>query len=90
MPYIAGMIELTVTAKGQITIKKSLLDGLGARVGDKLRVEVRPDGSLVIPPLRRTGQISDAFGMVKPPPGTPPLSIEEMNEIIAKGWAGEL
>jgi bifunctional DNA-binding transcriptional regulator/antitoxin component of YhaV-PrlF toxin-antitoxin module len=84
------MIELTVTAKGQITIKKSLLDGLGARVGDKLHVDVRPDGGLVIPPLRRTGKISDAFGMIKPLPGTPPISIEEMNEIIAKGWAGEL
>ncbi len=84
------MIELTVTAKGQVTIKKSLLDGLGARVGDKLHVDVRPDGGLVIPPLRRTGKISDAFGMIKPHPDTPPISIDEMNEIIAKGWAGEL
>jgi hypothetical protein len=26
----------------------------------------------------------------RPPPGTPPVSIEEMNETIASGWAGEL
>ena len=39
--------------------------------------------------LQRTGKISDAFGLIKPPPGTPPISIDELNEIIAKGWAGE-
>lgn len=90
MPYSVPMPELTLTAKGQITIRKRLLEGLGARPGDKLHVQVRPDGGLVIPPVRRkTRSWDDIVGILKPP-GTPHLSIEEMNEVIAAGWAGEL
>jgi len=37
---------------------------------------------------RRTAKISDLFGILKAPKGVH-LTIEEMNEIIAKGWAGE-
>jgi hypothetical protein len=36
-----------------------------------------------------TGKISDAFGILKRP-GQRAITIEEMNEVIAKGWAGEL
>lgn len=91
MPYFLPMPELTLTAKGQITIRKRLLEGLGARPGDKLHVQVRPDGGLVIPPVRRkTRSWDDIVGILKPPPGAPHLSIEDMNEAIAAGWAGEL
>jgi hypothetical protein len=37
---------------------------------------------------RPTGKISDTFGSLKRK-GNPSLSIEEMNEIIANGWAGK-
>lgn len=85
------MSELTITAKGQITIRKALLEGLGAKPGDRLRVEVRPDGGLVIPPLKRKTRTWDEIaGMLKRPAGVAPVSIEEMNEVIAKGWAGQL
>jgi len=36
-----------------------------------------------------TGKISDVFGILPPPDG-PALTIEEMNDVIARGWAGEL
>ena len=85
------MTSLTVTAKGQITIRKALLEGLGAKPGDRLEVEVQPDGGLLIPPVRRrTRSWADIAGMLKRPQGVAPLSIEEMNEVIAKGWAGQL
>jgi hypothetical protein len=35
-----------------------------------------------------TGKISDAFGTLKRP-GQRRISIEEMNDIIAKAWAGK-
>lgn len=80
------MIELTVTAKGQITIKKSLLEGLGARVGDKLHVDVRPDGGLVIPPVRRTRNFADLAGSMVPPTGVS-VTIDEINDAIAEAGA---
>ena len=87
MPYFHRMAELTLTAKGQITIKKSLLEGLGARPGDKLRVDVRPDGGLVIPPVRRRKVAwADLAGRMIPPTGVS-LTIEEMNEAIADAGA---
>jgi hypothetical protein len=39
--------------------------------------------------MKPSGKISDVFGMLKRE-GRKPMSIEEMNEIIGKGWAGEL
>lgn len=85
------MTALTVTAKGQITIRKALLEGLGAKPGDRLEIVVRPDGGIFIPPLRRkTRSWDEIAGMLKRPKGVAPVSIEEMNETIAKGWAGQL
>jgi looped-hinge helix DNA binding domain, AbrB family len=87
------MTELTLTAKGQITIRKALLEGLGAKPGDRLKVEVRPDGGLVIPPLRRRQKSlswDDLAGSIKPPKHLRGVSIDQMNETIAKGWAGQL
>jgi AbrB family looped-hinge helix DNA binding protein len=79
---------LTVSAKGQITLKKSVLAHLGVRPGQKLAVELKPGGGIELRPAP-TGKISDVFGILKRP-GQRVISIEEMNEIIAKGWAGEL
>lgn len=80
------MPELTVTSKGQITIRKALLDGLGVRPGDKLHVDVRPDGGLVIPPARRTRTFADLAGRMVPPTGVS-LTIDEINDAIAEAGA---
>lgn len=82
------MNAVTITTKGQITLRKELLRHLGVHPGDKISLDKLPDGRIAIRPLTRTGKISDIFGMLKRE-GLPPISIEEMNEIIAKGWAGE-
>ena len=47
-----------------------------------------PDGKIEVKAARPTGKISDTFGILKMKDG-PVLSIEEMNEIIADGWAGK-
>jgi AbrB family looped-hinge helix DNA binding protein len=83
------MNALTVTTKGQVTLKKELLQHLGIRPGEKIEVDELPDGELRIRAFRRTGKISDAFGMLKVE-GRKALTIEEINDITAKGWAGEL
>lgn len=82
------MNALTVTAKGQITLKREILQHLGALPGDKVAVDLLADGRIEIRPIRPTGKISDIFGMLKRK-GQRPVSIDEMNDVIAKGWAGE-
>ena len=80
-------ITLTVTSKGQITLRKEVLAHLGARPGDKLDVDLLADGRMQLRPKRGTSAAS-IFGMLVKP-AAPPLAIEELNEIAAAGWAGE-
>ena len=82
------MSTLTVTSKGQVTLRKDLLKHLGVQPGEKVAVEKLPDGRIEVKAARPTGRISDAFGFLKRENG-PSLSIEEMNEIAAQGWAGK-
>jgi AbrB family looped-hinge helix DNA binding protein len=82
------MNTLTVTAKGQVTLRKDLLKHLGVHPGEKIAVEKLPDGRIEMKAVRPTGKISDIFNIWKRE-GGPSLSIEEINEIAARGWAGK-
>lgn len=80
---------LTVTAKGQITLRKEVLRHLGVTPGQKVEVNLLPGGRAELRAAKTTASIKDTFGMLYRP-GTKALTIEEMNEVIEKGWAGEL
>ena len=79
---------LTVTAKGQITLRKELLQHLGISPGQKVEVDLLPGGRAELRPAQRTGTIEDFFGSLYRS-NTKALTIEEINEAIEKGWAGE-
>ena len=81
------MGTVTITAKGQVTLRKDLLLHLGVRPGDKITVEKLRDGRLEVKAVRPKGEISDLFGRLKRG-GGPSLSIEEIGEAAAEGWAG--
>ena len=83
------MSTLTVTAKGQVTLRKDLLEHLGVHPGEKITVDKLPDGRIEVKAARSTGRISDAFGVLKSKRKSKVLSIEDMNEIVARGWAGK-
>lgn len=85
------MASLTVTAKGQVTLKRDLLRHLGIQPGEQVDFEKLPGGELRVRAARPTGTI-DGFlhsldGKVK---RRKPMSIEDMNRIAAAGWAGKL
>lgn len=82
------MTTLTVTAKGQVTLRKNVLQHLGIGPGDKVEVDLDPGGKVVLKAERPVGTIEDVFGMLKQYYDGPPLSIEEINDAIAAGWAG--
>jgi AbrB family looped-hinge helix DNA binding protein len=83
------MSILTVTAKGQVTLRKDLLEHLGVQPGDKIAVDRLPDGRIEVKAARPTGRISDLFGALRAKRKGRSLSIEEMDRIIARGWAGK-
>lgn len=81
------MSILTVTAKGQVTLRKDLLEHLGVRPGEKISVEKLPDNRIEIRGSQPKGKISDVFDFLKRE-GGPSLSIEEINKVAKRGWAG--
>ena len=82
------MSTLTVTAKGQVTLRKDILQHLGIEPGEKVAVNKLPGGRIEVKAARPKGQISDVFNLLKRE-GGPTLSIEEINRIAADGWAGK-
>lgn len=81
------MTTLTVTARGQVTLRRDLLQHLGVKPGDKITLDKRPDGRIEVAAAQGGGKISDVFGIFKLT-GQRVVSIEEMNEVIADSWAG--
>jgi AbrB family looped-hinge helix DNA binding protein len=81
------MSTLTVTAKGQVTLRKDILKHLGVQPGEQIAVDKLPDGRIEVKAAPPAGRISDVFGFLKRKGGRR-LSIEAMNRIAARGWAG--
>jgi bifunctional DNA-binding transcriptional regulator/antitoxin component of YhaV-PrlF toxin-antitoxin module len=77
---------LTVTAKGQVTLRKDLLKHLGVHPGAKITVDKLPDGRIEMKAVRPTGKISDVFDFLKRKNG-PSLSIEKISEVATRRWA---
>ena len=80
------MATAAVTSKGQITIPAEVRKKLGLKPGDRVRFVESETGEFIMKP--KTGSIMDLRGCVKWT--GKPVTIEEMNETIRKGWAGEL
>ena len=83
------MATLTMTARGQVTLRKKVLDHLGIKPGGKMELELLPDGRGVIRAAKRTGKIQDFFGVLAGKTKKV-ATIEEMNEAAAEGWAGRV
>jgi AbrB family looped-hinge helix DNA binding protein len=80
------MAIAAVTSKGQITIPIEVRVKLGIKPGDRVRFIENEKGEIILKP--KTGSIMDLEGIV--PWKGKPVTIEEMNETIAKGWSGQL
>jgi len=83
------MTILTITAKGQVTLKQELLRHLNVGPGQKVEAEKLPEGGLFIHAIKPSGSIEDFIGFFDQA-DSPRLSIEEINQIAADGWAGKL
>jgi antitoxin PrlF len=82
------MIQLTVTERGQITLRKEVLKHLGIKPGDKIELDLLPNGKASLKADQRKGTIDDFINFFADQ-SHPYLTDEQIKEAIEKGWAGE-
>ncbi len=79
------MQESTVTIRGQTTLPRDVRQALGLQPGDKLRYLVLEGGEVRI---LRTRPVAELAGMLARE-GARPVTLDEMEQAIAAGGAGE-
>ena len=79
---------LKITSKGQVTLRRELLDELGVGPGDRIVVEPVAPGRVEIRRAERPGGLAAFVGRLKQA-GGPALSLEDIRRIAREGWAGE-
>lgn len=77
---------LKVTAKGQVTLHKEVLRHLGVEPGAKIEIDLLPQGRAELRGARAPTSIEDFIGCLRKL-GRKPLSIKEIGEFAAQGWA---
>jgi bifunctional DNA-binding transcriptional regulator/antitoxin component of YhaV-PrlF toxin-antitoxin module len=82
------MATLTVTARGQVTFRKKVMEHLGVKPGGKVEIDLLPDGRGIIRAARPAGKIQNFFGVLAGKTKKV-ATIEEINEAAARGWAGK-
>lgn len=81
------MTTLTVTARGQVTFKKEVLKHLGIQPGDRIRLDLLPGGKAALQAVEPTGSWEDLRGYIAGETNGATLSIDEMNDAIARAGA---
>ncbi|MBF0803375.1 MULTISPECIES: AbrB/MazE/SpoVT family DNA-binding domain-containing protein [Neisseria] len=82
------MGTLSITAKGQVTLKRDLLQHLGLAPGQKVEFDKLPNGEIRMRAAQAEGSIENFIGR-HAGKAEKPLTLEEINEIAASGWAGQ-
>ncbi len=84
------LLPMTVSQRRTIQFDRLVLEHMKVRPGEQVEIDLLLDGCCV---LRgpRSGDISDLYGILANVPRGREgfVSIEEMNETIARGWAEE-
>jgi bifunctional DNA-binding transcriptional regulator/antitoxin component of YhaV-PrlF toxin-antitoxin module len=83
------MATLTVTGRGQVTFRQDVLRHLGVKPGEKLELELLPDGRVAIQTARPKGSIEDFIGCLAGKTKVK-LTIKEIKEATEQAWAGRL
>ncbi len=82
------MAKLTVTRRGQVTLRKEVLQHLGIKPGEMIELEVLPNGQGLLKAARPSGTIDGFLGLLTGRTRKV-ATIEEMNEAAVQGWAGK-
>jgi bifunctional DNA-binding transcriptional regulator/antitoxin component of YhaV-PrlF toxin-antitoxin module len=80
------MTILTVTARGQVTFRKDVLQHLGIKPGEKIELDLLPDGRGLLKAARPAGSIDGFVGLLAGRTKKV-ATIEEIAEATTQGWA---
>jgi AbrB family looped-hinge helix DNA binding protein len=83
-----GVAVATLTARGQVTFRKDVLQRLGIRPGEKIEVDKLPDGRVALRAARPSGTIDGFLGLLAGKTHKV-ATLDEINEAAADGWAGK-
>jgi len=83
------MARLKVSAGGKVTLEKAVLEHLGVKPGDALEAELLSGGRLAVHAASGEGSLEAFYGMFKNDENIH-LTIDDINEAIAAGYAGEV
>ncbi len=78
------MLQLTVTAKGQVTLRQAVLDHLGIKPGDKVGVSLLPDGRVELAPASTGHDLQSVRGLLRRR-GQRPVTLQDMQNAIEGG-----
>ena len=81
------MATLTVTSRGQVTLRKEALQHLGIRPCDKIELALMPGGKGVITAAKPAGTIDMFVGLLAGKTAKV-ATLDEMHEAAVLGWAG--
>jgi bifunctional DNA-binding transcriptional regulator/antitoxin component of YhaV-PrlF toxin-antitoxin module len=82
------MTILTVTARGQVTFRKDLLQHLGIEPGGKIEIDKLPDGRITLKAALPAGTIDGFLGLLAGK-STTVATLDEIADAAAAGWSGE-
>ena len=82
------MTILTVTARGQVTFRRDVLQHLGIRPGEKIELDKLPDGRVALRAARPSGAIDGFLGLLAGKTRKV-ATLDEINDAAAAGWAGQ-
>ena len=82
------MTTLTVTARGQVTFRKEVLQHLGIKPGEMIELDLLPDGRGILKAARPGGKIDSFIGLLADKTKKV-ATIEEINRAAEQGWVGK-
>jgi antitoxin PrlF len=84
-----AMTAVTMTSRGQITLKMEIRDHLDVKPGQPLEVDLLPGGRVILKASAKPQSSLDFFGAMKNK-SQKIVTIEEMHEAIIKGWSKQI
>ena len=81
------MATLTVTARGQVTFRRDVLQHLGIRPGEKIELDKLPNGRVALKAARPAGAIDGFLGLLAGKTRKV-ATLDEINDAASAGWAG--
>jgi bifunctional DNA-binding transcriptional regulator/antitoxin component of YhaV-PrlF toxin-antitoxin module len=82
------MATLSVTQRGQVTLRKELLKHLGVKPGEKIEMQLLPGGRAQLSAVQPKGSIEAFIGCLAGKTDVK-LTIEEIKEATERAWAGD-